>query len=106
MSIYHVTVLLILFGALMVLYRVIKGPSLLDRLLSVSMVGTKTIVLLALVGFMTGRPDFLDIALVYALINFVAAVAILAYLDRPKDLAEAPSPPTQGEPEDAGEPLP
>ena len=85
MDIFVVTGILILGGALMVLYRVIKGPTLLDRLLSASMIGTKTIILLALVGFMYGRPEFLDIALVYALINFVAAIAILAYLDRPKD---------------------
>lgn len=85
MDVYVVTGLLILGGALMVLYRVIKGPTLLDRLLSTSMIGTKTIILLALVGFMYGRPEFLDIALVYALINFVGAIAILAFLDRPRD---------------------
>jgi len=59
------------------LMRALAGPTLFDRLLAVNSFGTKTVLLIALYGFMTGRPDFLDIALVYALINFLGTVAVL-----------------------------
>jgi len=63
----------------LVLYRAIKGPMLYDRALAVNVIGTKTVVVLALIGFIYNRPYFLDIALVYALINFIATIAILKY---------------------------
>ena len=63
----------------LLLIRLFVGPSLYDRVLAVNSVGTKIVVLLALVGFMMGRPDFLDIALLYALINFVTTIAILKF---------------------------
>lgn len=56
-----------------------KGPSLYDRVLAANMFGTKTVLLIAVIGFVTGRPDFVDIALVYALINFIATIAILKF---------------------------
>lgn len=59
------------------LARALLGPTLYDRVLSVNSVGTKTVLLIAVLGFLTGRPAFLDIALVYALINFVATIAVL-----------------------------
>jgi multicomponent Na+:H+ antiporter subunit F len=59
------------------LIRAIKGPSIYDRILAVNMVGTKTVVIIAVLGFLMGRPDFMDIALVYALINFVGTIAVL-----------------------------
>ena len=72
----------ILLAALVVLYRVIFGPSLVDRILAVNVMGTKTIVLLVLIGFVSGRPDmFVDVALAYALINFIATIAVLRYLE-------------------------
>lgn len=72
----------ILLGASVVLYRVLVGPTVLDRLLGVNVIGTKTIVVLALVGFIYQRPGmFLDIALAYALINFIATIAVLRYLE-------------------------
>lgn len=83
MDIYLVTAGLVLLSALIVSYRVIQGPTLVDRLLAANFIGTKTIVLLALVGFAAGRPHFLDIALVYALISFVATVAALKFLLQP-----------------------
>jgi multicomponent Na+:H+ antiporter subunit F len=80
--IHVVAAILILVGVLAVLYRVIAGPTLLDRILAVNVIGTKTIVLLALVGFIYDRPEmFLDIALAYALINFISTVAVLRYLE-------------------------
>mgnify|MGYP000070421394 CR=1 FL=1 len=63
----------------LLLIQLFVGPSLYDRVLAVNSVGTKIVVLLALVGFMMGRPDFLDIALLYALINFVTTIAILKF---------------------------
>ena len=61
------------------LVRAFLGPTLFDRILAVNMFGTKTVLMLAVLGFLMGRPDFLDIALVYALINFVGTIAMLKY---------------------------
>jgi len=55
------------------LARAIVGPTVYDRILAVNMFGTKTVLFIAVYGFLTERPDFLDIALVYALINFILA---------------------------------
>lgn len=74
---------IVLLGVLLVLKRVIAGPTIHDRILAVNVMGTKTIVLLALLGFLAGRPGFfLDIALAYALINFIATIAVLRYMER------------------------
>jgi multicomponent Na+:H+ antiporter subunit F len=59
------------------LIRAIKGPSIYDRILAVNVFGTKTVLIIAVLGFLMGRPDFMDIALVYALINFVGTIAVL-----------------------------
>ena len=48
-----------------------------DRVLAVNMVGTLTVLTVAVLGFMTDRPEFLDIALVYVLISFVSTIAVL-----------------------------
>lgn len=69
----------LLFGLVLLLIRALLGPTLYDRVLAVNSFGTKTVVLLGLLGFVMGRPDFLDIALTYALINFVATIAILKF---------------------------
>ena len=59
------------------LIRAALGPTVFDRILALNMFGTKTVLLIALIGFFTGRPDFLDLALVYALINFIGVIAVL-----------------------------
>ena len=59
--------------------RAFVGPTLYDRILAVNMFGTKTVLIIAVLGFLMGRPDFLDIALVYALINFIGVIALLKY---------------------------
>jgi len=69
----------ILIAMIMAITRVIKGPALYDRILAVNMFGTKTVLLISLLGFVMGRPEFLDIAIVYALINFVGVIGILRY---------------------------
>ena len=61
------------------LARAFAGPTVYDRVLAVNNIGTKTVLLIAVVGFLMGRPDFLDIALVYALINFIGVIALLKY---------------------------
>ena len=53
------------------------GPTVYDRLLATNAFGTKTVLFVALLGFLCGRPDYLDMALVYALVNFVTVVAVL-----------------------------
>lgn len=61
------------------LARAILGPSLYDRVLAVNMFGTKTVLLFSLIAFLDGRPDFLDLALAYALINFIGTLAVLEF---------------------------
>ena len=63
------------------LARACVGPTLYDRMLAVNAIGTKTVLLIALLGFLQGRPDFLDIALVYALINFISTIGVLRYFE-------------------------
>ena len=72
------------------LVRAAKGPTVFDRILALNMFGTKTVLLIAVIGFLTGRPDFLDLALVYALINFVGTIAMLKYF-KYGDLGIGPS---------------
>jgi len=63
------------------LARALLGPTVYDRILAVNMFGTKTVLIVAVMGFLTGRPEFLDIALVYALINFIGSIAVLKYFE-------------------------
>lgn len=63
----------------LLMIRVFVGPTLYDRVLGLNSIGTKVVLLLALVGFLMGRPDFLDIAILYSLINFVSTIAILKF---------------------------
>jgi multicomponent Na+:H+ antiporter subunit F len=73
------------------LARAVLGPSVFDRLLATNTIGTCTVLLLAVIGFLTGRPEFLDLALVYALLNLVGTVAVLKFfhdrkpIERPRE---------------------
>ena len=78
---FAVATVAILVSMLLALCRAIVGPTLYDRILSVNMFGTKTVLLISILGFLMGRPDFLDIALVYALINFISIIAILRFFE-------------------------
>ncbi len=62
---------------IILLLRAILGPTVFDRILAINTFGTATVLLIALLGFSTGRPDFMDIALLYVLINFIATIAVL-----------------------------
>ncbi len=75
-------VFVILLGLILVLIRAVMGPTLFDRILAVNMAGTKTVILVALLGFASKRPEFLDIGLLYALVNFIATIAILKFKER------------------------
>ena len=71
----------ILIVMAMMLVRAFIGPTFTDRILAVNSMGTATVLFVALLGFLTGRPEFLDIALLYALINFVGTLAILKFFN-------------------------
>jgi len=69
----------LLLAMVLVLVRLYRGPTLYDRVLAVNSFGTHTVLFIGVLGFLNGRPDFLDIALLYALINFVGTIAILKF---------------------------
>ena len=75
---YAVTIATLITMAL-ALIRAVLGPSVYDRVLALNMFGTKTVLLLAIIAFLAGRPDFLDLALAYALINFIGVLAVLEF---------------------------
>lgn len=67
----------LLVTMVLVLLRAFVGPDRYNRILAINMFGTKTVLFIALSGFLFGRPDFFDIGILYALVNFVATVAVL-----------------------------
>ena len=73
--------LAILMAMALVLVRALLGPTIYDRILALNSFGTKTVLIIAVYGFLSGRPDFLDIAIVYALINFAGTIAVLKYFE-------------------------
>nr|WP_320056450.1 cation:proton antiporter [Desulfuromonas thiophila] len=78
---YGISGLAILLVMGLALLRAILGPTAFDRLMAVNLFGTKTVLFIAVLGFLTGRPDFLDIALVYALVNFLSTIAVLRFFE-------------------------
>ncbi len=78
---FELTALTLLVVMAMALIRSFKGPTLYDRILAVNNFGTKTVLLIATVGFLDGRPDFLDIAITYALINFISIIGVLRFFE-------------------------
>jgi len=78
----------VIVAIVMGLIRALLGPTIYDRILAGNMIGTLTVILISVHGFLAGRPEFLDIALVYALINFIGTIAILKYF-RFKDLGHS-----------------
>ncbi|MDD9936794.1 MAG: monovalent cation/H+ antiporter complex subunit F [Myxococcales bacterium] len=77
---FAVAMLGIVVTMLIALVRAVKGPTVFDRILAANTFGTKTILLIAVAGFLTGRPDWLDLALVYALVNFGSTIAVLKFV--------------------------
>lgn len=74
---------MILIAIALGLVRAFRGPTLYDRVMAANMIGTLTVLMVSVLGFMAGRPEFLDIALVYVLISFVSTIAVLrVYINR------------------------
>ena len=74
-----VAALALFIAMTLTLVRLYRGPSVYDRVLAGNAFGTYTVLLIGVLGFLNGRPAFLDIALLYALINFVGTIAILKF---------------------------
>ena len=77
---FYVATISILISFILVLIRLFLGPTLYDRVLALNAFGTLAVLMISVVGFLFGRPDFLDIALLYALLNFISTIAILKFL--------------------------
>jgi multicomponent Na+:H+ antiporter subunit F len=76
-----VVVIAILVVMVLALARALLGPTIYDRILAINMFGTKTVLLIAVMGILDGRSDIMDIALVYALINFISVIAVLRFFE-------------------------
>ena len=79
---YVVAIVAILITISLALVRALLGPTVYDRIAAMNMLGTKTILLIAVFAVLTGRHDLLDIALVYALINFIGVIAVLKLVEQ------------------------
>lgn len=76
---YYAVTIATLLTMVLALIRALMGPTVYDRVLAVNMFGTKTVLLMAVIAYLFGRPDFLDLALAYALINFIGVLAVLEF---------------------------
>ncbi len=79
MSMFAAAMIGVLAAMLLALVRAIMGPTVFDRVLAANMFGTKTVLLIAVSGFLSGRPEWLDLALLYALMNFIGMIALLRF---------------------------
>jgi multicomponent Na+:H+ antiporter subunit F len=84
MEVFFVAASLVVLGAVVpCLYRVLRGPTIIDRIIGVNVIGTKTIAIILLLGCIFDRVEyFVDIAIVYALISFVGTLALSKYFER------------------------
>jgi multicomponent Na+:H+ antiporter subunit F len=78
-NVFAVAVVGILGTMSLALVRAFLGPTVFDRVLAANMFGTKTVLLIAVAGFLTGRPEWLDLAIIYALVNFTGTIALLRF---------------------------
>ena len=76
---FDVTAGALLVALALVLFRAFIGPTVFDRAQAANTIGTLAVLLLSVLGFLTGRPDFLDLAIVYGLLNLVGTIAVLKY---------------------------
>ena len=81
-TIFLVASLLIVITMGLSLYRAVAGPGVFNRVAAVNIIGTKTIALLVIMGYYFERPHFFDIALLYAMINFIGTLVFAKYLER------------------------
>ena len=76
---FSITLVAISVSLLLALARAALGPTAFDRVLAVNSIGTLAVLAICVYGFFDGRPEFLDIALLYALINFIGTICVLKY---------------------------
>lgn len=77
---FAVAILAVVVTMLLILVRALLGPTVYDRILAINLFGTKTVLFVAVLGFLNGRPEFLDLGLIYALINFIGTVTVLKFM--------------------------
>ena len=78
-TVFYIVCLSILVTMTLALIRAMYGPTVFDRVLALNMFGTKTVLFICVVSFLMGRTDFLDLALLYSLMNFIGMVALLRF---------------------------
>lgn len=79
MTMFAAAALAVLVSLGLALVRVIKGPTIFDRLIAGNSVGTLSVLLLAVIGYVFGRPAFIDLAITYALLNVIGTIAVLKF---------------------------
>ena len=82
MTMFVAAAIAILISMALAVARAALGPTVFDRILAVNMFGTKSVLLVAVFAFLSDRPDVLDIALLYSLLNFLGVVAALRLVER------------------------
>ncbi|MAW60554.1 MAG: pH regulation protein F [Planctomycetes bacterium] len=85
---YGVAAILVLVAMALALVRALRGPTVYDRILAVNVFGTATVIMISLVGFMIRASDFIDIALIYALISFTSTLAVLRFTEYQNAMAK------------------
>ncbi len=81
-AVYSVAVIMLMVLTFLCLTRAALGPTAADRVVAINVIGTKTMVIIALVSFLSGQQFFLDVALVYALIAFVMTIGVAKYMEK------------------------
>ena len=86
-NLFLITAIVLIGLMLMMVYRIIIGPTVIDRIVAVNVIGTKSIVVLVLIGIIFDRLDmFVDIAIGYGLLNFIASLAAAKYFKMHKKI--------------------
>ncbi len=88
MTMFAAATLAVLAALALAVARLLLGPSIFDRVVAGNTVGSLSVLVLALIGFVFGRPEFLDLAITYALLNIIGTIAVLKYF-RYGDLGRA-----------------
>ncbi|MDW7651260.1 MAG: cation:proton antiporter [Bacillota bacterium] len=81
-KVFVASAIILALATFLCLYRAVVGPSEADRVVSINIIGTKTVVIISLISLVFHQEFFLDVALVYALISFVATVGIAKYMEK------------------------
>lgn len=80
--VYLITAVALLIGLFIIGIRAIAGPTVYDRILACNAIGTKTILFVTLLGYIAKRPEFIDMAIIYALVTFITTIAILKFAEK------------------------